>query len=172
MAKANISAEATLGEVLGTLSLLDALKLWGQGLAYWLALSAFTFLASVFGGEALTNRSFRESFFGFPWPIALPVLLFVWLRFFHDTSYHQWRWYFPKLKTMGSLLTSLYVSALIALTVMAWNYELTEINRGTGTVNILSWVSVWLSYPGAMFFVLVNEGHRRLMAKREGNADF
>lgn len=171
MAKATISAEATLGEVLGTLSLLDALKLCGQGLASWLVLSAFMFLASVFGGEALTNRSFREGFFGVPWLIALPVLLFIWLRFFHGTSYHQWGWYFPKLKTMGSLLTSLYVSALIALTVMAWNYDLAENNWDIGASNILSLISFWLSYPGGMFFVLVNEGHRRLMAKREGDAD-
>lgn len=163
MTRKEPSKEATLGEVLAEVSLIDIGKMLKAGLGVmgcWFVLALVAFMITT----ATDSAGYGLSDVGVPdWLVWLLLGWFYVYFTTSQTSYHEWRmsWYFPKVGWLGSLILAAYFVTFVYLAIWAANLE-ADVER------FVAVMLVWFGYPSPfiLFLSAINAGHTKLMEKR------
>jgi hypothetical protein len=169
MARVLPDKEASLGEVLAEVSLVDVGRMVKQGATTLGCLGVFYGLIFLFGSIAGRATGFSWSKTGIPsWTIWLIIAWAVIYNATSERSFHELNltWYFPKLGWLSSLILAAFFIGFVMLCIMMFNMEM-------GTDRLLVGIAVWLGYLGPFCFFLsaINLGHSRLLEKRTNHAN-
>ena len=149
--------EAELREVLAEVSLLDLARVLKATLASWGCLLVILVFAPVW------DWAFGRVTSSWSIPLWLIWTLILWGALAAATeykSYHEFGFYFPKLRWWASLLLAAYVVGFVELCSRSW-----------GKGGIIGMVAYLLYlFPFLTFMSAIEIGHNNLMRKREAEA--
>lgn len=153
---AQISKEATVHEVLAEVTMLDlgqTVKHLLSGIGCFLVFVLALTLSGPVTGNWFGIRKILPAWSSW---IILVLMTWGWIAAVTEhKSYHELRWYFPRLKGWASLLLSIYVVGLGALYTTTWN------STAKGLI-----YAVYI-FPFVTFLSVIEIGHAKLIAKRE-----